>query len=427
MGDARVLVGRYQLGEVLGQGGMGVVHRGVDLRLERPVAVKLVRPDVAEGGTQKERFLREAKRTAQLRHPGIVEVYDFGQTEEGEAFFVMELLDGESLSSRVRREGRLPESLAVHIATQICAALAVAHDAGIVHRDLKPANVLLVRSGADDARVKIVDFGVAKKLGGGTQLTESGMLVGTVDYMAPEQIRGDEIDGRVDVYALGAMLTAMLTGRPPFEADNVATIVHNHLSVTPRSVRERVPGISPALEAIVGRCLFKDPASRFATMSELEAALVGALEGKVPAAAPGRAPLPARPPSSEREIELDDDGPNVRLELEEVERPLARPHPSRSATTAPAALALEPTSPALAAPAEHRPRRAAPAPAWIERLAVLPIAVSKRIVGYALVALVIARVFFRPSAVVTVTLVAAAALGGALLWARHRVERGARG
>ena len=245
MGDARVLQGRYQLGDVLGEGGMGIVHRGTDLRLERPIAVKLMHPDVEARGPRTERFLKEAKRTAQLRHPGIVEVYDFGQTDAGEAFFVMELLSGESLGARIRREGRLTAAAAIHVATQICAALAAAHDAGIVHRDLKPANILLVRAGDDDARVKVVDFGVAKKLGGATQLTESGLLVGTVDYMAPEQIRGDEIDGRVDVYAMGALLTTMLTGKPPFDADNVASIVHQHLSVTPRSVREVEPSVPP--------------------------------------------------------------------------------------------------------------------------------------------------------------------------------------
>jgi eukaryotic-like serine/threonine-protein kinase len=412
MGDARVLQGRYQLGELLGEGGMGVVHRGVDLRLERPVAIKLVHPDVEAGGARTERFLKEAKRTAQLRHPGIVEVYDYGQTDDGEAFFVMELLEGESLARRIARQGKLSAAAAVHVATQICAALAAAHDAGLVHRDLKPANVLLVRAGEDDARVKVVDFGVAKRVGGATQLTEAGMLVGTVDYMAPEQIRGDAVDGRADVYAMGALLTVMLTGVPPFDADNVATIVHQHLSVTPRSVREREPTISPALEAVVKRCLLKDPASRFASMRELEAALVAARDGKAPAPPPKRAPLPARAPAAEREVELDDAPLAMPLELEDVERPLARP------------LAASPASDlAVAATSAGRPRLAP----WIERMAVLPVAVSKRLVGYALVALVLERIFFRPSAVVTVATVAVAAVGAAFLWARHRVERGAGG
>ena len=420
MGDERVLQGRYRLGEKLGEGGMGIVYRGTDLRLERPVAVKLVHPTVEGSEARLERFLREAKLTAQLRHPGIVDVYDFGQTDDGEAFFVMELLLGEPLSARLRREKNLGCPAAVHIALQICDAVAAAHAAGLVHRDLKPANIILVRAGDDDARVKVVDFGVAKKLGGATKLTESGMLVGTIDYMAPEQIRGEDLDGRADVYALGAMLTIMLTGLPVFETDNVAALVHRHLSVTPAPVRERDPSLSPAIEAVVRKCLMKDPAARFQTMQELSLALVAALEGRAPAAS-SRVVLPARLPAGEREIELDDLGDaagSPHLELEEVEHRPARPVP---------APLVAPSVPGEARPLAPAPVHQATPPApWVARLAVLPIGVSKRIVGYALVALVILHVFFRPGALTTAAVVAVAFVGGLLLWARHRVESGPR-
>ena len=190
----RLLGGRYRLEAKLGSGGMGVVYRATDQTMHRPVAVKLVRG--VDGVTLDDevagRFLREAKNTARVQHENIIEVYDLGRSDQGDMYFVMELLEGESLSTMLRREGKIKPALAVHIARQMCAALHVAHAAGIIHRDLKPANVMLVQRGNDASYVKVLDFGVAKSYTPDqqTQLTHTGMLVGTVEYMAPEQIMG---------------------------------------------------------------------------------------------------------------------------------------------------------------------------------------------------------------------------------------------
>jgi eukaryotic-like serine/threonine-protein kinase len=277
----RLLSGRYRLEATLGHGGMGVVYRGVDLMMKRAIAVKLIR---AVDGVELDdeiagRFLREAKNTARLQHEHIVEVFDLGRTDEGGMYFVMELLEGESLSSRIRREGKLSPQSTVHIGRQICEALAVAHLAGVVHRDLKPANVMLLSRAGDPDFVKVLDFGVAKSYGGDshneTQLTATGMLVGTVDYMAPEQIMGKLVDGRTDVYALGVVLYKMLSGKAPFKDTGVPALIHAHLNTMPKPLMETVPGggIPNELDLVVLRCLAKNPDRRYESMGELSRAL----------------------------------------------------------------------------------------------------------------------------------------------------------
>jgi serine/threonine-protein kinase len=299
----RLLGGRYRLEAVLGHGGMGVVYRGVDLMMKRPIAVKLIR---AIDGIELDdevagRFLREAKNTARVQHPHIVQVFDLGRTDEGALYLVMELLSGESLSELMRREGAMSPGLTVHIARQICEALQVAHDANVIHRDLKPANVMLLSRAGDDTFVKVLDFGVAKSYSPDqqTQLTSIGMLVGTVDYMAPEQIMSKAVDGRADVYSLGIVLYKMLSGKAPFRDTGVPALIHAHLNTLPKPLIEVAPGVPNELDRVVLRCLAKNPERRFESMAELSRALVGAVPSD---SAASRVP---------KQIISDDDNPTV--------------------------------------------------------------------------------------------------------------------
>jgi serine/threonine-protein kinase len=277
----RLLSGRYRLEAKLGSGGMGVVYRATDVTMQRSVAVKLIRS--ADGVALDEevagRFLREAKNTARVQHENIIEVYGLGRSDQGDMFFVMELLEGESLSAKLRREGKLSVSTSVHIARQICAALHVAHAADIIHRDLKPANVMLIHRAAQDDYVKVLDFGVAKSYTPDqeTQLTQTGMVVGTVEYMAPEQILGRKVDGRTDIYALGIVLYRMLTGKAPFRDGGVPALIHAHLNVYPKPLTDTAPELPRALDRVVLRCLAKQPEQRYDSMAELSLSLEAAL------------------------------------------------------------------------------------------------------------------------------------------------------
>ncbi|MDB4945539.1 MAG: Serine/threonine-protein kinase PknB [Labilithrix sp.] len=276
----RLLGGRYLLEDKLGSGGMGVVYRATDQVMRRTVAVKLVQSK-ASAQLDDEiagRFLREAKNTARLVHENIVELYDLGRQDD-DLYFVMELLEGESLSAKLKREGKLDVRTVVHVIRQMCAALEVAHSAGIIHRDLKPANVMLVPRGNDPCFAKVLDFGVAKSFGveQETQLTHTGMLVGTVEYMAPEQIMGRSVDGRTDLYALGIVMYRMLTGKQPFRDGGVPALIHAHLNKYPAPISELVPEVPGEIDRVVLRCLAKDPAQRYESMTELSRALAAAL------------------------------------------------------------------------------------------------------------------------------------------------------
>jgi serine/threonine protein kinase len=273
----RVLQERYRIDRLLGQGGMGSVYQGVDLFLQRPIAVKLITPDHDPDEDAVQRFLREVRFTAKVQHQHIIKVYDGGRTAQGELYFVMELLEGESLGARLRREDVIPPDGAVPIVAQICQALDVSHAAGIVHRDLKPANVMLIRRPGSPVFVKLIDFGISKSTSseGPATLTKTGALVGTIGYMAPEQLAGQPVDGRTDIYAIGVLLYRMLTGTPLFAEQGPVVAIHNHMTVAPEPMRHRVADarISPMLDAIVLRCLAKSPKDRFQTVRELEIAL----------------------------------------------------------------------------------------------------------------------------------------------------------
>lgn len=266
-------IGSYRIEHVLGEGGMGVVYIGVDLRLGRRAAIKQLLPELSGQRHVVERFFNEAKAAANINHPGIVEIYEVGWHTDGSAYFAMKLLDGDSLAKRLRR-GTMSLTTACTLARQIASALAAAHAAGIVHRDLKPDNIILVRDDevAFGERPVVLDFGIAKLTGGGRTSLKTGthVVMGTPSYMAPEQCRGaGEVDHRTDVYAVGCLLFEMLTGRPPFVAEGAGEVLGMHQFVQPPAVRSLRQEVLLELEAVVMRCLAKHPGQRYQTMSEL--------------------------------------------------------------------------------------------------------------------------------------------------------------
>ena len=264
----QLLGDRYRLEDVLGSGGMATVWRGWDLRLERAVAVKTLDHAGLADPSAAERFDREARTVARLAHPNIVAVYDVG-TQDGVGYLVMELIGGVSVASLLEA-GPLPVQQAVAIAAQSCDALGAAHAAGVVHRDVKPANIMVTPAGA----VKVCDFGIARQLhAAGQTLTAPDSAIGTSDYMAPEQATGDRVDARTDLYALGCVLYAMLTGAPPFTGDSPLAVIYQHLHNAPPPVRSRRADVPVELAALIDRLLAKDPADRPADHRQVLAAL----------------------------------------------------------------------------------------------------------------------------------------------------------
>jgi eukaryotic-like serine/threonine-protein kinase len=266
---------RYRLDRKLGEGGMGVVYLGHHVVLEKAVAVKILADDLARRPDLVQRFLQEAKAASRIHHENIVDITDFGQTQSGTVFFVMELLEGRDLATFIRKEvGAVSWPLAKPILVQICRALSAAHAKNIIHRDMKPENVYLVgREGSTDF-VKVLDFGIAKITGleesAGARLTRTGMIFGTPEYMSPEQAQGTHPDHRVDIYAVGVIMYEMLTGQVPFKADTFMGVLTKHMFETPVPPSQARPdlGISPELDAIVLKALSKDRNLRFQTMAE---------------------------------------------------------------------------------------------------------------------------------------------------------------
>lgn len=266
-----ILDDRYELGPVLGNGGMARVHKGMDRQLKRPVAVKVLSSPFDQDKEFVERFRREAHAAARLNHPNIVAVYDSG-SDDGTHYIVTELVEGETLADLLQREGALPPERIVEIARQVCHGLEAAHEKGVVHRDVKPGNVMITPEG----RVKVVDFGIARAAGA-ESVTRTGLVMGSASYLSPEQARGEPGDERSDIYSLGCVLYQMLTGRPPFVAENPISALYQHVNepVEPPSSIRPVPA---ALENVVLRALEKEPAKRFGSVKEMENALETALE-----------------------------------------------------------------------------------------------------------------------------------------------------
>jgi serine/threonine-protein kinase len=274
--------GNYRVTELIGEGGMGIVYLAEHPGIGRRAAVKVLRPGLTDSPELTKRFFNEARAANAIRHPGIVEVFDCGTLPSGTSYIVMELLEGENLSSRLRNLGRLPIADAKRIAAQTASALAAAHAAGIVHRDLKPDNLFLVPDNRDTSSelVKVLDFGIAKlgQQGSNTSSvrTRTGSVMGTPAYMSPEQCRGTrEIDHRTDIYALGVILFEMVCGRPPFVSEGFGEMVHLHISEPPPAPRSINAAVPEDLEHLILWCLAKEPAERVQTMGDVHAALTG--------------------------------------------------------------------------------------------------------------------------------------------------------
>jgi len=274
-GRAREL-GSYRLVSLLGHGGMGEVWRAEHRMLARDAAIKLVRAGAdASGRELMARFEREAKATAALRSPHTVQLYDFGRSDDGAFYYVMELLEGFTLEEIVRRFGPLPAGRVVHLLRQVCHSLAEAHAAGLVHRDIKPGNIFVARYGGDPDFVKVLDFGLVKALTASARdLTQAGLLAGTPAYMPPEMALGRAVDGRTDLYALGAVGYTLLTGLPVFDRTTALETIHDHASTQPMPLSKRVATpVPPDLERVILDCLAKEPSERPGSARALDARL----------------------------------------------------------------------------------------------------------------------------------------------------------
>jgi hypothetical protein len=254
---------RYRLEEKIGSGGMSSVYRAFDPMLERWVAIKLMHRDISHDPDQLERFRREARAVAQLNHPHVVTVIDAGE-DDGAPYIVFEYVEGETLKDRIRRLGRLPVSEAVAYAIEIGRALEAAHASRLVHRDVKPQNVLIDR----DGRAKVTDFGIARSLEA-QGLTATGRVLGTTDYVSPEQALGHEVTGQSDIYSLGIVLYEMLTGEVPFKADTQVAVAMKHVREALPDAQRRRPEISAALAAVVERSTAKETQNRYGTVGEV--------------------------------------------------------------------------------------------------------------------------------------------------------------
>ncbi len=268
----RVLNDRFRMISVIARGGMGRVYRAEQVPLGRIVAVKTLDPrnNGADGDPQfQQRFFLEASVASKLQHPNTVTVFDYGRTSDGVFFIAMELVEGQSLLTVIREAGKLSSSRTVHIALQIARSLREAHRFDVIHRDLKPGNVLLTQHGDEDDFVKVLDFGLVKHVetAAHIELTKAGLFMGSPKYMCPEQIRGDHVDARCDIYALGACMYEMLTGKVPFDRENTVKILMAHMHEAVKPILD--PAVPPALNALVLRCLAKQADDRPASMDEL--------------------------------------------------------------------------------------------------------------------------------------------------------------
>ena len=286
MTTPQVLGERYEIGGVLGRGGMAEVHRGRDLRLGREVAVKVLRSDLARDPSFQVRFRREAQAAASLNHPAIVAVYDTGEDRGptgNTPYIVMEYVEGETLRDVLRREGVLPPERAMSLAADICGALDFSHRNGIVHRDVKPGNVMITPAGS----VKVMDFGIARAVSdSAATMTSTAAVIGTAQYLSPEQARGEGVDARSDVYSLGCLLYELVTGAPPFTGDSPVSVAYQHVREDPRLPSSINPAIPPELDSILLKAMSKNPANRYQSAAEMRNDLLRALAGQQVEATP---------------------------------------------------------------------------------------------------------------------------------------------
>jgi serine/threonine-protein kinase len=276
--EAREL-GQYRLIEKIGAGSMGEVHLAEHLLLRQPCAIKLIRPERAADAVALARFEQEVQATSRLNHWNTVRIYDYGYTDDGTFYYVMEYLPGWTLEDLVRHYGPLPPGRIIHVLRQVCAALREAHSIGLVHRDIKPANIIACERGGIADLVKLLDFGLVRpagpRTGGDLLVTSPGLLTGTPAYMSPEQVGGDPLDARSDIYSLGGVAYYLATGELPFVRSTAMQTLMAHVRDAPRPPRDVLETVPADLERVILRCLAKRPSDRFAGAEELDRALAG--------------------------------------------------------------------------------------------------------------------------------------------------------
>jgi len=312
-----IVADRYHVLRKLGEGGMGQVYLAEHVKMGRQCALKVMNPAMVKDADAISRFNREAANASRINHPHVANVYDFGETADGIIYLAMEFVDGQSLTTLLEHEGPFSPARVAAIVRQASDALAVAHDMGIVHRDLKPDNIMITRDRDGGDCVKIVDFGIAKAGNNAAQkVTKTGLVIGTPEYMSPEQLSGDKLDGRSDIYALALVTFNMLTGRLPFPADTVQESMIMRLTESPRKLAEMRPDVawSGEVQAVLDRALERDASRRYATASEFGRELGRALDG------------------------LSVEGREQRVEGEQQTLPVTRVAPARPAAVQPAVL-----------------------------------------------------------------------------------------
>ncbi len=287
----------HRIEGMLGRGGMGVVYQATDLRLNRAAALKVITPALSADDDFRRRFQRESQLAASVKQPNVVTIFQAGEAD-GLLFVTMELVHGVDLRGLIAQRGRVDLPTASAVVSQTAAALDAAHASGLVHRDVKPANVLI--SAAAPLHVYLTDFGLTKRTSSQSGITKTGLFVGTIDYAAPEQIKGWPVDARADVYALGCVLFEMIAGRPPFRRENEYATMYAHTSEPPPAMSTMAPGVPPALETVVARALAKEPDERYPSAGDMARAVNAAVSGQAPTqpertvaigrAAPGAAP-----------------------------------------------------------------------------------------------------------------------------------------
>ena len=278
------VIAGYRIEERIGRGGMGVVYRAQHLNLQRRAAIKIIAPDLAESEGFRERFTREARIAAALQHPNIVTVYDAGEVD-GLLYLAMQFIKGEDLSAILRADGRLRPYRAIDVCRQVASALDAAHAMGLIHRDVKPANVLI-----EGRNAFLTDFGLTKQAGTNAQLTRAGDVVGTIHYVAPEQIEGRKVSARSDVYALGCLLYHCLSGQVPFAHETDVAVIYAHLSEQPPNLSDLRPELPEGLDAVMAKALDKSPDRRFPSCGDM----ISAARAVIDAAGPLSETIPPR-------------------------------------------------------------------------------------------------------------------------------------